>query len=125
MRILVAEDDASFSRMTVIMGEAVLPGTEFVMAENGEQAMSLYEKYGDLDGVITDYQMPKADGVELASYLRRAGGSYLPIVLLSGTRREDIPQPELFDGIFDKSQPTAALQKLKTLIEERRCALSG
>ncbi len=68
MKILVADDDA-FMR---IMFRKILKGSEFTMVEavNGAEALALMKKE-EFDAVITDWMMPKMDGIELILNIRQ------------------------------------------------------
>jgi DNA-binding response OmpR family regulator len=67
MRILLVDDDA-FIR---IMFRKMFKGTEFILteAQNGEEAMTALRN-NEFDAVITDWMMPKMDGIELITNIR-------------------------------------------------------
>lgn len=67
MRILLVDDDA-FIR---IMFRKMFKGTEFILtdAQNGEEAMTALRN-NEFDAVVTDWMMPKMDGIELITNIR-------------------------------------------------------
>ena len=79
--ILVAEDDLAI-RLS-INDYLELNGYSVITAENGEQALSMVEKY-DPHLLISDIKMPHQDGYELIKNIRRIPNyRLLPIILLS------------------------------------------
>ena len=79
-RILVADDDAHMLR--VLSMWLTRNGHEVIEAGNGRQAQTLLdEQFVDL--VISDVNMPLADGFELVQWLRQQGRASLPVVLLT------------------------------------------
>ncbi len=94
MRILVAEDTA-FWRMKleeILVGQ----GHEVVWAEDGMEAWRRLTGDDGIDLVITDWEMPVANGVDLCKRLRnRPRTPYLPIILL--TSRDE--KKDLAEGL--------------------------
>jgi sigma-B regulation protein RsbU (phosphoserine phosphatase) len=92
VRILIAED-TGFWRMKL---EEVLVGTghELVWAQDGMEAWRLLTRDDRIDLLITDWEMPVANGVELCKRLRdRPRTPYLPIILLtSRDERKDLAE---------------------------------
>ena len=81
MRILIVDDD----EMALDLLEHTLKrcGHEVVRATDGEQAIELIGQ-GDLRVVISDWQMPGLDGLELCKRIRAGGGAgYVYIILLT------------------------------------------
>jgi sigma-B regulation protein RsbU (phosphoserine phosphatase) len=82
VRILIAEDTA-FWRMKL---EEILTdrGHDVVWAEDGMEAWRLLTSDDSLDLLITDWEMPGANGLDLCKRLRnRPRTPYLPIILLT------------------------------------------
>ncbi len=85
-RVLIAEDERSIREFVVI--NLKRSGFEVVEAENGEQAISLYNKYnGDFDIALLDIMMPLVDGLDVCKYLR-SKSSTLGIVILTAKTQE-------------------------------------
>ncbi|OOE79960.1 diguanylate cyclase response regulator [Salinivibrio sp. ML198] len=68
-RVLVVDDSASIrKRISALLARQYLTVLE---AENGEQALDVLEKTPDISLIITDYEMPKMDGLQLVYALRK------------------------------------------------------
>jgi CheY-like chemotaxis protein len=81
LKILIAEDDAT-SRLVM---EAVLrkAGHEVVATENGRQAWDVW-RAGCCPVLLTDWQMPELDGLQLCRAIRQRGGTgYTYVILLT------------------------------------------
>ena len=86
MKLLYAEDERSLSEAVV----DILTYHKYVVdaVYDGEDALD-YALSGDYDGIILDIMMPKRDGIEVLSALRK-GGCKAPVLLLTAkTQVED------------------------------------
>lgn len=79
-KILLVEDDKTLSRSVDIM--LTIDGYQIITVYNGEEALQklLQQKF---DLLITDIIMPKMDGIELISKLKKINNQ-LPIMVISG-----------------------------------------
>ncbi len=86
-KILVAEDEQNIREFVVINLERA--GYRAYEAENGDQALELYEQEnGDFDVAVLDIMMPGAhDGLAVCKELRRRNPS-IGIILLSARTQE-------------------------------------
>jgi DNA-binding response OmpR family regulator len=80
-RILIVDDDASVRRALARMLSVL--GYETLQADGGATALRILSE-ASVDLVLSDYAMPKMNGVELVCELRLAGHR-MPIVMISGT----------------------------------------
>ena len=80
-RILIVDDN----KMGLSARRAVLEavGHKITTASCAAEALGLFDDGGSFDLVVTDYKMPKMNGVELIAELRVRSAS-LPIILISG-----------------------------------------
>jgi len=62
-RILVVDDEPDMLFMTRLFIEQAFPGVHVDTAETGPDALRLLEK-STYDAVVSDYRMPKMDGLE-------------------------------------------------------------
>ena len=86
MRVLVVDDDPS----SLVTLEAFLlsSGYEVTTANNGTEAFELIQA-GDFRLVISDWEMPEVDGLELCRKIReRQFGAYVYFILLTGRQNE-------------------------------------
>lgn len=51
--------------------------------EDGSQALEYLQQHPEINLVVTDIRMPKFDGLELISRIRKNNGS-IPIIIISG-----------------------------------------
>ncbi|MCP3987289.1 MAG: chemotaxis protein CheB [bacterium] len=78
MKVLVAEDDRTTARRMKAMLDAAQ--YEVVLAADGQEALALYDE-DEFDVVITDWMMPRVDGIELLRSIRDRPGN-TPILLM-------------------------------------------
>ncbi len=82
MRILIAEDDPCLRELLEMLLEG--RGHEVVAAADGNEALRKYsDESGGFDYVITDYQMPRKNGVVLIMGIRAINPAQ-KIVMVSG-----------------------------------------
>jgi CheY-like chemotaxis protein len=109
--VLLVEDD--FSSLEVLVMLMREEGLRVVSASDGEEALAKLASEPGVALVVTDYMMPKLNGVDLCRKMHadeRFGA--IPIILMSATYREpldDVPQlvavfgkPLLFDKLLAK-----------------------
>ena len=98
MKILIADDDA-FMR---IMFRKILKGSEFTMVEavNGAEALALMKKE-EFDAVITDWMMPKMDGIELISSIRKTVSEPPFILMVTAISTDEAMKKALDAGADD------------------------
>jgi len=99
MRVLVVEDDAVSRKLLAYhLGK---DGHTVYCAEDGELGLELALEH-DPHLVITDWMMPKMDGIELVRALRRSDESrHMQVILLTG-REEEARVIEAFDAGVDE-----------------------
>jgi signal transduction histidine kinase len=81
MTILIVDDDALISMSTVDMLEDL--GHEVLEANSGKRALEILRDVERVDLMITDYSMPRMNGMELAATARELRPD-LPILLATG-----------------------------------------
>jgi len=82
-KLLLVEDDQELSELCKVVLESA--GHEMIIAEDGEIALQLLEKYDyGFDLILSDILMPKLDGYELCVKIREhEKGSLIPFVFIS------------------------------------------
>lgn len=80
MKVLIVEDDP-IARLYIEAALAVLE-LETVVAADGEEALSLLDAE-PIRLVVSDWMMPKIDGLELCRRIRARGGEYVYFILLT------------------------------------------
>lgn len=111
LTVIVAEDNrlqrVILSRMVESLGYLVLP------AEDGQEALDLVRRT-DAQIVLSDYQMPELNGIELTRRIRDLDlGHYVHVIMITG-REDDAIRSEAFEaGVDDflaKGQNPVALR---------------
>jgi|SRR5580658_577318 CheY-like chemotaxis protein len=109
--VLVVEDD--FSSLEVLVMLMREEGLQVITASDGEEALERLATEPGVALVVTDYMMPKLNGIELCRKMR-ADERFrsIPVILMSATffePLEDAPQivavfgkPLLFDSLLAK-----------------------
>lgn len=87
LHILVAEDNPVNQR--VIRGLLSHAGFEVVLAQDGEEALSMLESDGPFDLAIIDMHMPELSGPDVIQRWRFMESGHLPIIMLTADARED------------------------------------
>lgn len=90
LHILVAEDNPVNQR--VIRGLLTHAGFEVVLAQDGEEALSMLESGQHFDLAIIDMHMPELSGTEVIQRWRFLESGHLPIIILTADAREDAQQ---------------------------------
>lgn len=87
-RILVAEDEQSIRDFIVI--NLKRSGFDVLEAENGEQALALYDaNSGQIDIALLDIMMPIIDGLEVCKQLRQRSRTIGIVILTAKTQEMD------------------------------------
>ncbi len=125
-KILVVEDEQNIREFVVINLERA--GYQTVEAENGEQALELYQKAGgDFDVAVLDIMMPGAyDGLAVCKELRKSNSS-IGIILLSARTQEMDKVSGLMMGADDYVTKPFSPSELVARVDAvyRRVALSA
>lgn len=81
MRILIVEDEANVRSFLQNAMKALRSGVKVDTANHGADGLKLARRQS-YDLIITDYHMPKMDGIDLTFTLRQEGYT-MPIVMIS------------------------------------------
>ena len=84
----------------------------------GEEGIELFNRGFNFDCVITDINMPRVNGVEVAQYIRSSDKSEIPVIAITGFSEGGIDK-ELFSGSLLKPF------KLRSLVEVVRVLGGG
>jgi PAS domain S-box-containing protein len=125
IRILLVDDEEPFLEATKFF-LLRQPGIEVETATSAKEAMAKMSSTS-FDAVVSDYQMPAMDGIELLKILRIQGMN-IPFILFTGKGREDTAIEALNNGAdfyLQKggdllAQNTELLHTLSRLVEYRR-----
>ena len=81
-RILIVDDDAMILRLLQISIDRLFPECQIVAAVNGTAALAKLRQQ-PFDLILTDYDMPGMNGLDLAQAARQISAD-IPIVLMTG-----------------------------------------
>ncbi len=113
-KILVVDDDQVL-QLTLSRRMAAFDSQfQVVQAVDGFDALKKLEESA-FSLVITDLMMPRMDGMSLISHIQKRY-SDLPVIIISGLKRKDVPKIEQVDGIVAYLEKPIAVNKLLELI---------
>jgi CheY-like chemotaxis protein len=106
-RILVIDDDNGI--LDSVSKVLKYSGYEVEVAHDGEEGVRLFGIAHSFDCVVTDINMPKMNGNEVAERIRNSERADIPLIAISGFGEDGINK-----ALFNASLPKPF--KLKTLI---------
>ena len=122
MRILLVDDDASTRRLLNAMLQKM--GHEVVHAYDGLEAWEILQ-HDQINFVLSDWLMPRMDGVELCRRLRASDQQhYTYVVLFTGKDQDDDVVIAMEAGADDFLTKPVQAKELKVRIEAGRRVLS-
>lgn len=105
-------------------------GMRVVDAIDGIRALELMvdDKLGEIETVITDYMMPRMNGMQLGAQLRKSYGRKKNVILISAYLDKVEPSKyDIFDLIIDKplviADLVAAVDRVRRINASRDLAL--
>lgn len=117
MNVLFADDESVVREIIVNKIDRKRLNIENIyQADNGIQALRLYEKYRP-EIVITDIKMPKMDGLELSKKIRLVSAE-MRIIILSGYDEFEFAQQALRNNINEYILKPAKIEKIEEAIEK-------
>src|SRR5271170_2461059 len=110
--ILLVEDDSGFA--TVIRDALEVSGYEVTLARDGDEGFALARK-NSYDALLTDFQMPGQDGLDIARKLHEEK-PHLPVILMTAHHSTDIAIQATRRGAWDYLMKPFPLATMLTLI---------
>jgi PAS domain S-box-containing protein len=120
IRVLHVEDDQEFAELasTVLQQE-----TELVVETAPDAAAALTRlAEADFDAVVSDYEMPGQDGLELLAAVREDDPN-LPFILYTGRGSEELASEAVSAGVTDYLQKGAGTGQFDVLVNRVRNAV--
>lgn len=122
MRILLVDDDVSSRRLLGAMLKKM--GHQIVHAIDGQEAWEILQ-HDQINFVLSDWIMPRMDGVELCRRLRASARPYYTyVVLFTGKDQDDDVVVAMDAGADDFLTKPVQAKELKVRIEAGRRVLS-
>ncbi len=121
-KIIIADDEQLIRRL--VSDFLKKDGFTVLEAENGEEALLLFEKNKDTDLLILDIMMPEKDGWEVCSEIRKT--SSVPILLLSA-RSQEFDQLKGFesgadDYVTKPFSPVLLMKRIEALLKRSQAS---
>ncbi|WP_435332941.1 response regulator [Haloarchaeobius sp. TZWWS8] len=128
VQVLLVDDEEEFLDLTTTFLEREAPGIQVTKASTASEALERLRTQS-FDCVVSDYDMPVCDGLELLAAVREHDPA-LPFVLFTGKGSEEIASKAITAGVTDylqkggKDQYTLLANRVKTLAEKRRVEIT-
>jgi len=82
-RILIVDDDELILLILELSIECLLPGCQIIAVSDGALALAELQQQ-PFDLILTDYHMPRMNGLDLVRAARQISSDIPPIILMSG-----------------------------------------
>jgi PAS domain S-box-containing protein len=127
LRILLVDDEPALLELAARYLQMPTP-VETLTAESVKTALHILAR-GNIDAIVSDYEMPGTDGIMFLKMLRSQGNS-IPFIIFTGKGRELVAMEALNFGadfyLQKGGDPAAEFAELRNMIEkavERRTAV--
>jgi DNA-binding NtrC family response regulator len=107
-RILIVDDE---SEIRSILKDYLEDLGEVIGVESGDQAVRALEQ-GRCDLIISDYNMPGMNGLELLRHLNSQGGN-IPLIWITGRSSKDLVVEAWKEGVFDYFEKPFDLEQIR------------
>ena len=112
-RVLFVDDEPGAADLAATRVERLVDGIETVTRLSPDEALDVV-RGGSVDCVVSDFDMPGADGLELLESVREIDPS-LPFVLFTGKGSEEIASEAISAGVTDYLQKGAGRDRYEML----------
>ena len=117
-KTIVMADDSSTLRM-MMMAPLVAAGYNVIEAEDGLEALKAIEANANVDLLITDFNMPNMDGLELSAHVRQNDKTkFLPILMLTTELGSTLKEKAKELGLTAWLTKPFAPEKLLTVVQK-------
>ena len=125
IRVLIVDDEPEFTGMVATILEREMDRFETYTADSVDEGAEILRKIS-IDCVVSDYRMPKKNGLEFLDSIREEHGE-LPFVLLTGQGDEEIASEAISAGVTDyirkdraRGQYSLLATRITNAVEKRR-----
>jgi two-component system response regulator YesN len=118
-RILLVDDDTEILNMLKLTLRVWSPGTQIVAANNGLDALVQLQLHGGVqpfDIVLTDYDMPIMNGLDLAREIRQKWPDIHIILMSSGQFEMDVQNNAERQAYDDFIKKPFVMQQVKQIL---------
>lgn len=124
--VLIVDDYQEWAELVAARVEGATQEMSVQVAANANETMVTLREDGEIDCLVTDYQMPTVDGIELAERVREEYPD-LPILLMTGEGSEHVAARAMESGVTDYivkdpngDQTTEFVNKIRAAVEQAR-----
>lgn len=116
-RVLLVEDDPDVAELTVSYLDRLLEDVEVGIEHDAGSGFERFED-GDFECLISDYDMPREDGISFLERVRRVDPD-VPFILFTGKGSEEVASEAISKGVTDYVQkgPTERFELLANRVE--------
>jgi two-component system sensor histidine kinase BarA len=117
--VLAVDDNPSNLKLISTMLQDL--GVVVIEACNGEDAVEIFKKTGNISIVFMDIQMPVMDGIEATRKIRQlenSSGKHTPVIALTAHALAEQRQNMLMSGLDDYLSKPASEQQLMHMLEK-------
>lgn len=120
IHVLHVDDDPEFLSLAEDIFERKSPGLIVKTAQSADEGLDVLETH-EIDCIISDYDMPGADGIDFLKAVREIDAE-LPFILFTGMGSEEVASESISAGVTDYLQKAPGLDQFELLINRiRRC----
>jgi len=113
--ILIVDDDPKL--LSCLENLMVRSGYSVIPASNASSALAVIRSRPAVDLIITDYQMPGMNGLELVAMLKQIIPS-VPVIMFSGFTEVDVYLKAQALGVAEYVEKPASPHVLKRVVEQ-------
>lgn len=124
VRVLHLDDEEDHLTLTKIYLEREDPSIQVTSSSSPIEALNLIQSLA-FDCILSDYKMPKINGIEFAKMVKETTGT--PFIIYTGHGSEEIAEAAFSAGIddyirkdFDPSHYKFLLKRIKSVVEKHR-----
>src|SRR5512135_2404105 len=99
LKLLIVDDDTEMSDFIKLRLSTDAPHFEIASVSSGKECLE-YVRENEVDCILSDYQMPGMDGMELLVELREQGND-VPLIFITGQGSEEVAREAFKNGAFD------------------------
>ncbi|MFB6130586.1 MAG: PAS domain S-box protein [Salinigranum sp.] len=122
IRVLAVDDDPAMAQLVVDWLERGIEGLAVTTANGADEALSALESEPHVDCVVSDYDMPGRNGLELLNAVRERHGD-LPFILFTGKGSEEVASQAISAGVTDYLQKSGGSECYEILTNRVRNAV--
>ncbi|PGF16325.1 hybrid sensor histidine kinase/response regulator [Natrinema sp. CBA1119] len=130
IHVLCVDDDPDFRELTATVLERRNDDIDVQTARSGRDGLAVFdeghaEPDREIDCIVSDYEMPDMDGLELLAAVRKRDRT-MPFILFTGKGSETIASEAISAGVTDylqkgtSDQYTVLANRIENAVEKRR-----